>query len=62
MIEAYRKLLARKQKKLDTSVSMELEGRIVNPPGNLAYLLADIKALEELIAKSEPKDANYSNL
>jgi hypothetical protein len=62
MIEFYRKLLHSKRTKLDKAILLELEGRTVNPPGNISYLLADVKALEELISKSETLDANYSNL
>lgn len=57
MITTYRQLLARKRKKLDTSIQLELEGRTVNPPGNVAQMLEDVKALEELVAKAEAKES-----
>jgi hypothetical protein len=58
MITLYRQLLARKRKKLDTSIQLELEGRTVNPPGYVAQMLDDIKALEQLIAKAEAKESD----
>lgn len=58
MITTYRQLLARKRKKLDTSIQLELEGRTVNPPGYVNLMLDDVKALEELIAKADAKESD----
>lgn len=56
MLAEYKQLLAAKIKKLNTSIKLELEGRTVNPPGNISYMLADIAALEQLIERyPEPR-------
>lgn len=62
MLTVYRQLLAKKKKKIDTSIQLELEGRTVNPPGYISQMLDDIKALEELLAKAEAKESEADEL